>query len=136
MVTVLLDAGPIEVAASAAEGQLWLSRTDAQAVSGWTLKPEGLCRGDICTPVPAQNADHFVDGKRVNLAAFWTHMGKPLCHSEDKTVWAFGESADDRGASLQSLEAPDFTLPDLEGVTHSLSDYRGKKVFLATFASW
>ena len=136
MVTVLLDAGPVEVTASAGDGQLWLSATDAQAVSGWSLKPEGLCRGEVCTPVPADNADNFVDGKRVNLAAFWNHMGKPLAHSEDHAVWAFGESAGDRGASLNSLEAPDFTLPDLSGATHSLSDWRGKKVFLATFASW
>ena len=33
-------------------------------------------------------------------------------------------------------EAPDFTLPDLEGRQHSLSDYRGRKVFLASWASW
>lgn len=26
--------------------------------------------------------------------------------------------------------APDFTLPDQDGVNHSLSDYRGKKVIL------
>ena len=34
------------------------------------------------------------------------------------------------------LTAPDFSLPDLEGREHSLSDYRGNKVFLATWASW
>jgi peroxiredoxin len=32
--------------------------------------------------------------------------------------------------------APDFTLPDLDGRMHSLSDYRGKKVFLLAWASW
>ena len=32
--------------------------------------------------------------------------------------------------------APDFTLPDLDGSPHSLSSYRGRKVFLATWASW
>ena len=45
-------------------------------------------------------------------------------------------SAADRSRDLESLEAPDFTLPDIEGKLHSLSDYRGKKVFLATWASW
>ena len=29
---------------------------------------------------------------------------------------------------LTSLDAPDFSLPDLDGKMHSLSDYRGKKV--------
>ena len=32
--------------------------------------------------------------------------------------------------------APDFTLPDLEGRLHSLSEHRGKKVLLVTWASW
>ena len=31
---------------------------------------------------------------------------------------------------------PDFTLPDLDGKTGKLSDYRGKKVFLFNFAAW
>ena len=47
-----------------------------------------------------------------------------------------GEAAADRSRKLESLEAPDFTLPDIEGKLHSLSDFRGKKVFLATWASW
>jgi peroxiredoxin len=37
---------------------------------------------------------------------------------------------------LQSLEAPDFTLPDLDGKTYSLSQFRGKKVLLLSWASW
>ncbi|MCC7122956.1 MAG: redoxin domain-containing protein [Gammaproteobacteria bacterium] len=37
---------------------------------------------------------------------------------------------------MMSLEAPDFTLPDLDGRLHSLSDYRGKKVFLFSWGSY
>ena len=32
--------------------------------------------------------------------------------------------------------APDFSLPDLAGRLHTLSDYRGKKVLLIAYASW
>ena len=32
--------------------------------------------------------------------------------------------------------APDFALPDLAGVTHRLSDYRGKIVFLNLWTTW
>ncbi|MBT3788257.1 MAG: redoxin domain-containing protein [Alphaproteobacteria bacterium] len=63
-------------------------------------------------------------------------MNKPLAHSADGDVWVLGEDAEDRTAGLTSLDAPDFALPDLDGKLHSLSDYRGKKVLLATWASW
>ena len=39
-------------------------------------------------------------------------------------------------SALDSLEAPDFSLPDLEGNLHSLTDRRGKKVLLVAYASW
>ena len=37
---------------------------------------------------------------------------------------------------LTSLDAPDFSLPDLDGKMHSLSEHRGKKVLLVSWASW
>jgi hypothetical protein len=137
MATVLTDQGPADVSAGPGSvDQLWLTRPDAETVSGWAMKPQGLCKGDICMPVPADHADDFVRDDRINLAAFWDRMDKPAAHSRDGDVWVFGEGAADRGARLTSLEAPDFSLPDLDGKLHSLSDYRGKKVFLATWASW
>ena len=44
--------------------------------------------------------------------------------------------ARDRARALQSLQAPDFTLPDLDGRMHTLSEHRGRKVLLVTWASW
>lgn len=136
MTTVVMERGPIEVAAEPGADELWLSPEDARAISGWTLKPEGLCRGEICVPVPREQADDFVRDGLVNLAAFWKRMNKPVAHSQDGDIWAFGEGAQSRTASLESLDAPDFSLPDLDGEVHSLSDFLGKKVFLATWASW
>jgi peroxiredoxin len=37
---------------------------------------------------------------------------------------------------MDGLPATDFTLPDLDGVSHSLSDQRGHPVVLAFFATW
>ncbi len=54
----------------------------------------------------------------------------------DEKVAYLGVSAEERASALTSLEAPDFTLPDLEGRPHSLSEYRGKKVLLVAYASW
>lgn len=133
--TILSELGECNVTAGSAGG-LWLAPDQAIAATGWALKPEGFCRGDICVPVPATQAETFVAAGKVNLAAFWDHMDMPTAHSDDGDVWVLGEGADNRAATLRSLDAPDFTLSDLAGVAHSLSDYRGKKVLLATWASW
>jgi hypothetical protein len=137
MTTLLTDYGVTEAPAGTGAGdELWLDRDTAARATGWALKPEGLCKDDICVPVPAGEARHFVRGSEVNLAAFWRHMGKPAAHDAGGTVWALGEAAADRSLRLASLEAPDFELPDLEGRTHRLSDQRGKRVFLVSWASW
>jgi peroxiredoxin len=47
-----------------------------------------------------------------------------------------GTGAGDRNAALAGLVAPDFTLPDLSGTLRTLSDLRGQKVLLVTWATW
>jgi peroxiredoxin len=39
-------------------------------------------------------------------------------------------------SQLEDLPAPDFTLPDLNGIEHALSAYKGKIVFLNIWATW
>lgn len=111
---------------------LWMSANDAERVTGWTLKPEGMCRGDLCVPLPAQ----AVLGGEVDLEAFWKTLGGPVIASDAGEVWALGAPAEERNAALEGLEAPDFTLPDVDGTPRTLSQLRGRKVFLATWASW
>jgi peroxiredoxin len=52
----------------------------------------------------------------------------------DQEIVAF--VPDDQAGGAASTSAPDFTLPDLDGRLHSLSDHRGKKVVLLTWASF
>ena len=94
--------------------------------------------GDVCIPIPSADAPEFVRGdkREFNLAAFARHLGQPVVRDHKNRVWYFGEAAATRRATLASLEAPDFELPDLDGKLHRLSDYRGKKVLLAAWASW
>ena len=66
----------------------------------------------------------------------WRHLGKPVVHCADGRIWVLGEAAGERAAALRSLEAPDFTLPDPSGRMHALSEQRGRKVLLASWASW
>jgi hypothetical protein len=75
-------------------------------------------------------------GGAVDLAAFADALGRPLALDVDEGAAVLGAAAADRAASLANLEAPDFRLPDLSGALRGLSEQRGKKVLLVTWASW
>jgi hypothetical protein len=129
MTVILTERGAFDVTA---QDGIRLSAADAERVTGWTLKPEGMCRDDVCVPLGAADAG----GGTVDLAAFWRVLGHPAVSDRSGEVWVLGTAAETRAAALDGLEAPDFVLPDLAGVPHRLSDLRGKKVFLTTWASW
>lgn len=134
MITVLT--GETETQVEAAPGPaLWLREDYVEAATGWTLKPEGLCKDELCVPVPAQAEDYVHDGQ-VCISAFWSLMDRPLASSEDGDVWFLGEDAATRNAELLSLQAPDFSLPDFDGNFHALSNFQRKRVLLLTWASW
>ena len=136
MVTVLVGEREARIAEGSGGGdQLWIP-VEAAGEIGWEVKPEGFCQGDFCVPVPPGRGEEFLGGGRVNVAAFWRLLGRPLRHDEAGETWCLGESETDRRAQLNSLEAADFELPDWRGITHRLSDYRGGKVLLVTWASW
>jgi hypothetical protein len=129
MAVILMDRGEFEVAAT---GGLRVSPENAEAITGWVLKPEGMCRDELCVPL---TEDARRDGQ-VDIAAFWRVLGHPVVSDGPGEVWVLGTAAESRNAALAGLEAPDFALPDLAGKQHHLSELRGKKVFLATWASW
>ncbi len=111
-----------------------LSPKVVQETLGWRVKPEGLCRGNVCLSLRS-HADR-VNDEGVDLAALAEMLGRPLALDTGQRAAALGASAAERGYTLSSLTAPDFTLPDLSGVEHSLSDFRGVKVLLVAYASW
>ena len=129
MTTILTESGEFTV--DAANG-LWLAAADAARVTGYTLKPEGMCRDDQCVPLPPT----AIGAGRVDVEAFWRRLGNPVLRADDRETWVLGAGADDRNAALAGLIAPDFTLPDLSGTPRTLSDLRGKKVLLVTWATW
>jgi hypothetical protein len=137
MVTLLTETGELELADARVEGEaLWLSGAELEAATGWSSRPEGLCRGGVCVPVPAGREPEFLHDGRVSVTAIWKHLGKPIVHSADGRAWVLGEAVGERAAALRSLQAPDFRLPDPAGRMHALSEHRGKKVLLVSWASW
>lgn len=137
MITVLHDQRETRHADSVVDGDaLWLDASAIDAATGWAWKPEGLCRGDICVPVPSVARRELVRDDRLDVAAMWRRSGQPVVHDNARRTWVLGSGAAQRASALATLQAPDFELPDLAGQTHRLSQYRGRKVFLATWASW
>jgi len=101
---------------------------------GWDLKPTGLCRGDTCVPV--RDMDALWVGELLDLRAVAAAVRQPSVVDLDAGIMAVALSAELRRAALADLEAPPFTLPDLDGVPHSLEEWAGRKKLLVTFSSW
>ena len=137
MTTVIHEGRETEITRARVTGdRLWVAKDDVPRATGWSLKPEGLCRDKVCVPVPRGREAEFIEGDVVDIAAFWRHMGHPVVRDDTGDTWVLGVGAHERARALASLLAPDFVLPDLDGRMHALADQRGKKVLLVTWASW
>ena len=111
---------------------LWIHQADLPRINEFELKPQGACRADVCIPIPKA----LVRGDFFNLTAFAQKAGQRVVADPGARVWSFGEIPVVRGAFLESRMAPDFAVPDRKGRLVRLSQFRGKKVLLVTWASW
>jgi hypothetical protein len=97
------------------------------AATGWEIKPEGACKGEICVPLGA--AEVF------DLRATADRLGMALVHDPDEGLWALGpESIGNR--ALATAQAPELVLPDFDGNEFRLSSLRGQKVVLVAWAPY
>ena len=104
--------------------------------TGWHLRPEGACKGDVCVPLAGTGAEARADGT-VDARALAARLGMPLVGDEAEGLWSLGPESAVTGRALTSAEAPELTLPDLRtGTLFSLSSLRGQKVVLLAWASW
>jgi len=111
---------------------LWVRKIDLPRINGFELKPQGACRGDECVPVPKE----MTRSGFFNLTAFARKVGQSVVVDRTARVWSFGEIPSFGSGSVGSRIAPDFTAPDRKGQPVRLSDFRGKKVLVVTWASW
>ncbi len=110
--------------------ELTVPAAEFAARTGWESKPEGLCKGPQCVPAP----EAVLDGDRLDVRVVADRLGMPLVHDEAHGVWALGPES--LGHSLTTAEAPELTLPDVDGNPFSLSSMHGRKVLLVAWASW
>jgi hypothetical protein len=158
--TIVYDDVATSVSAAREDaGQLWITTADLKRATRFEVKPQGVCRDEICIPLPKARKQEFLrkdsglgassgvgsdtsanksagsDNAWFNLSGFASLTHQAVAHDTAESVWYFGLRSDQR-QWISSLQAPDFTLPDINGKMHSLSDFRGKKVLLLTWASW
>jgi hypothetical protein len=104
---------------------------DLRRRTGWELKPEGACKGELCVPLPSG----AIAEDRIDVAVLADRLGMPLVRDEEHGLWGLGP-ASLTGRTLLSAQAPELVLPDLAGRPFALSSLRGQKVVLVTWASW
>lgn len=109
---------------------LTVDRGAFEARTGWELRPEGACKGEVCVPL----ADPPT-GSELDLAALADQMGLPLVHDHEHGLWALGpETIGSR--ALATAEAPNLTLPTLDGSEFELRSLRGTKIFLYAWSPY
>ena len=95
--------------------------------TGWELKPEGACKGDVCIPLPDEVRDS------ADAASIAEAMGLPVVE-EDGLIAIGPESIG--GRALTTAIAPDVSLPDLDGNLFELSSLKGRKVVVYAWAPY
>jgi hypothetical protein len=115
-------------------GRVLLSADALREALGWELHDGTLCNDTMCVPLPA--GSRLGDGGVFDLGEVAATLDRPLAVDAAEGAAFLGVSAGERAQALGSLVAPDFTLPDLAGRPHTLSAYRGSKVFMVAWASW
>jgi hypothetical protein len=109
---------------------LWVRAADLPRINDFELKPQGACRADLCIPI----AKEMRSAGWFNLTAFARRIKQ--AYVADSGAWSFGEIPVVRGDYYRSRIAPDFAVPDRTDRVVHLSDLRGKKVLVVTWASW
>jgi hypothetical protein len=129
--TVLFGDNAVALDKTRADGQdLWVLSKDLPKVNEFEVKPQGACRADVCIPL----SKNLKNGEWFNLTGFARKIGETVV--ADHNVWSFGEIPVLRGGFYNSRIAPDFAVPDRKGRVVHLSDFRGKKALVVTWASW
>jgi len=104
-----------------------LTKEAFEAGTGWEIKHEGACKGDVCVTLDQSGAfDVQFTADRLRMA---------VVHDADHGLWAIGpESLGDR--ALVTADAPELVLPDLDGDEFRLATLRGQKVVVVSWAPY
>jgi len=134
MVTIVDGPDVSEVDGDTTSTTVLLAPDALEAATGWDIRPEGLCRGDVC--VPRRNGDGLVVDDKIDLAAFAALLQRPLAYDAGAAIAVLADAPEDHAAAFDARVAPAWTLPDLDGNPLSSSAFVGRKKLLVAWASW
>ncbi|MEM8903832.1 MAG: hypothetical protein AAGA17_04795 [Actinomycetota bacterium] len=97
-----------------------------EAGTGWEIKPEGACKGEVCVPLGGGDFDPVATAERLGMA---------IVRDEQRGLFALGPESFN-GRALPTAEAPEVVLEDLDGREVRLSSFRGTKVVLVAWAPY
>lgn len=115
-------------------GKFSIAKDDLEKFLGWSLETEGLCKEVVCIPV--RELKKLTDGMNIDLVEFAQITNQNIVVDQDRKIVALGEHADTRSEAMTTLDAPDFTLPDIHGKQVSFSDFNRRKRLLLAWSSW
>ena len=123
---VIVDEGEVTITAQRDGGRLLVPLADVAAATGWSLKPEGLCQGDVC--IPARALEDPID-----VRDFARAVNRSVAVDAAEGMVALTASPSPEPVR----QAPDATVFDLEGNPVRLKDVApdGKRVLVA-WSSW
>ena len=81
---------------------LQVDTAELELRTGWSIKPEGACKGEQCVPLPRNNGDGL------DASVLSDRLGMPLVHDEVSRLWCLGPECG--GRALASAVAPELTV--------------------------
>ena len=131
--TVLYNDGAVKLDKIRPDAKdLWVRAADLPRINEFEVKPQGACRADMCIPISKDlKQRRVVQPHRLRAQAAARAVRRGCGRVELRR-----DSGDARQLSMNSRIAPDFAVPDRKGRVVHLSDFRGKKVLVVTWASW
>jgi hypothetical protein len=133
-VTLVVDGDAREVQGDTRDGSILVTPDALASATGWELKPEGFCRGDVC--VPRHGLGDVLVDDMVDVVAFGVALRRPVAFEPAAGIAVLAESPDDIATTIAEGVAPAFTLPDLDGNPVSLADFAGRKRLMLAWSSW
>jgi hypothetical protein len=106
--------------------RLDIDADEFQDHTGWEIKPDGACKGDVCVPLPDNGFDLMTAAERLGMA---------VVPDGGLGLWAVGPETLG-GRALTTADASDFALPDLEGTLFRITALRGQKVLVVAWAPY